>query len=271
MIILNEQTSKELKFFYPRVNEVFPLFSWCGEFTCKQDFFISRENPGYFVAIFTTEGEGELTIGKKSFTLKPNTIAIIPSDENYSYRPLQDGWRFKFAHLHGSITSSACREIVASRSPVFPFFDKGGAFDEFFNCVKRNADEPDAVAITQRFLHSLYYGEQTNAVHPVIEKTKEFVISSLSNDLSVDNLSRNAGLSRPYFTRLFTVLTGKTPSAFVTEERLKKAKELLYTTSLSITEISSLVGYQDLSSFVRLFKKSEGITPLALRKSNPYL
>ena len=270
MDIRNEITSKYVKYFYAGYDRLFPLFNWCGEFVCEKGFFISRSGPDFSMAIHTLEGEGVLVLNGNRYSLTKNSIALLCENDEYSYFPVEGGWRFKFVHFKGDAVYGILRGTIALRSPVFAFLDISGGFDSIIECAKIKADEKCASGSVFKLLHACYFGEQENIGNPIIHKTKEFVKSNLSADLSVLELARRAGLSRPYFTELFTKETGASPMSYIKEERLKYAKELLFTTDLPICEIATNVGYEDTSSFIRFFKKHTGKTPLDLRKSNPF-
>lgn len=270
MDIRNEVTSKYIKYFYAGYDKLFPLFNWCGEFVCEKGFFISRTHPDFSMAIYTLDGQGSLTLNGNRYTLTRNSVAFLCRNDEYSYFPIEDGWQFKFVHFKGEAVHNILREIIALRTPVFAFLDVNGHFDHIIECARDKKDEKYASEATFKLLHACYFAEKEHIGNPIVYKTKEHIKNNLSADLSVFTLAKLAGLSRPYFTELFTKETGISPTSFVTEKRLKYAKELLFTTDLSISEIAAKVGYEDVSSFIRFFKRHMGKTPLDLRKSNPF-
>jgi AraC-like DNA-binding protein len=77
----------------------------------------------------------------------------------------------------------------------------------------------------------------------------------------MDTLCRKAYLSRNNFFRWFREQFGVSPLEFINRERIKLAKQLLSTPGNTITSVSLQCGFSDVNYFVRLFKKSEGITP----------
>ena len=84
-------------------------------------------------------------------------------------------------------------------------------------------------------------------------------------DFSIDSCLDKSGYSADYMRRLFRKDTGKSPNEYLTEMRLRTAKSLLSSrkfSNYSITEISSMVGYKDISYFSRIFKEKTGMTPL---------
>jgi len=84
---------------------------------------------------------------------------------------------------------------------------------------------------------------------------------------SLTDLADRLYLTEPYLSRLIKTSLGKSFKELLIEVRLKKAKEMLLGTDLSIGEIISAVSYDNQSYFHRLFRERYGVTPLAMRKS----
>ncbi|NOU91734.1 helix-turn-helix domain-containing protein [Paenibacillus sp. LMG 31456] len=82
-----------------------------------------------------------------------------------------------------------------------------------------------------------------------------------SEPLSIVELAATAGVHRSHFTSLFTREMGASPQQYVLRMRMDKAAAMLSEASLSITEIALSVGYSDLYSFSRAFKKYFGCSP----------
>ncbi len=84
--------------------------------------------------------------------------------------------------------------------------------------------------------------------------------------LTIRQISREVALSPFYFIRLFRRVCGQTPHQYLTQRRIEKAKELLCTSDLCITEICMAVGFESVGSFSALFRKLAGISPTAYRE-----
>jgi len=101
-----------------------------------------------------------------------------------------------------------------------------------------------------------------SAVGRAIEAMHE----NLAEPLTVDDMARTANFSRFHFSRVFQRVTGISPGRFMTAIRLAKAKQLLASTSMSVTEISHRVGYSSLGTFSSRFSSSVGVSPSAYRQ-----
>lgn len=108
------------------------------------------------------------------------------------------------------------------------------------------------------------------AVEQAVERSVEHVIESIhenyGEELCIDDLARTAMYSKFHFTRIFQRVTGLTPGRFLSAVRLQKAKQLLTSTSLTVTDISHMVGYTSVGTFSSRFAYSVGVPPRTYRR-----
>ena len=99
-----------------------------------------------------------------------------------------------------------------------------------------------------------------------IEKLNEYINENITNSqLDVETLCVNMAMSRMQLYRKIKMLTNYSPNEYVRVIRLRKAKELLTTTTLSITEICYMTGFSSPSYFAKCFKSFTGELPSAYR------
>lgn len=92
-----------------------------------------------------------------------------------------------------------------------------------------------------------------------------YIHEHLTEKIAVDALSRKAYLSRNLFFKWFKEQVGITPLDYINNERIKLAKQLLGNPQNSVNAVSIQCGFNDVNYFIRLFKKTEGITPRAYK------
>ena len=100
---------------------------------------------------------------------------------------------------------------------------------------------------------------------PRIERVVYLIENNLASQLHIIAIARSVGLSLSRLQHLFKEETGTTIRKYQQELRLKRARELLVTTHMSIKEIVVAVGAADKSHFVREFTKSCGLSPRRYR------
>jgi AraC family transcriptional regulator len=93
----------------------------------------------------------------------------------------------------------------------------------------------------------------------------EHINNNYCTSLTIDQLAQTSCLSPFHFKRLFKEVVKETPYQYIKLLRLQRAKELL-STDHPVNEICRNVGWDDPSSFIRLFKKYNGLTPGDYRK-----
>lgn len=92
--------------------------------------------------------------------------------------------------------------------------------------------------------------------------------SEYSNTLSLDDLAKACCMTPKYFCRFFFEMTNKTPIEYLNYYRIESACEQLLTTDYPITEIALNCGFNDVSYFIKTFKKHKGITPKQYLKAS---
>lgn len=103
---------------------------------------------------------------------------------------------------------------------------------------------------------------------PLIAMFMNIVHNQYAEDLSLDYLSAKLNLSSAYLSVYIKEKTGLNFSDHLLGIRMNKARELLACTDLTVNEISQRVGYLNITSFNRTFKKAVGMTPGAYRRQH---
>ncbi|HEY4324638.1 MAG TPA: AraC family transcriptional regulator [Mucilaginibacter sp.] len=98
-----------------------------------------------------------------------------------------------------------------------------------------------------------------------MQKAYYFVINNFQRSISLDEASKYVGMDRSSFCTFFKKMTGKSFFTFLTEYRLESSSQMLQKTNLSVSEICSAVGFNDVPHFNRVFKKMQQITPTQFR------
>ena len=99
-------------------------------------------------------------------------------------------------------------------------------------------------------------------------QVKEVIELHLFSNLKLDELAKLCNLSLSSFKRKFKKEYNDSPTNYINDRRLEKAKELLSITDLPISEIAYETGFQDSLYFTRLFKNKIGMPPTAYRTAN---
>jgi two-component system response regulator YesN len=108
-------------------------------------------------------------------------------------------------------------------------------------------------------------GTKQKYVAGVINKIKYAIEKNFHKNISLKQASEIVCLSPKYISRIFKEHTGVGFNEYKLELKVTRAKELLQGTDLNINQISDRIGYMNVESFIRIFKRITGYTPTSYR------
>lgn len=103
--------------------------------------------------------------------------------------------------------------------------------------------------------------------HKTIYAISEYISQHYTEPLTLESLANDFFLSKFYLCRSFKEVTGYGINEYLHIHRIKRAKQLLEETSLSVSQIALQLGYDSLTHFERIFKTHMTISPLKYRKT----
>ena len=171
-----------------------------------------------------------------------------------------------------------CTHMSPTLSSIQPDFERSGYLAA--ECLARllSADTPRKARETVRLhmtspVKSVARRESTapsNTTGLTILRAEEFIRDHSDGGIRPDDVARHLGISRRLLDLRFRAITGKTVLEAIQEEQLNRVRDLLRTTSLSITEISNRCNFRSENHLKRLFKNAFGMTMRDYRKSTEY-
>ncbi|PYI55714.1 helix-turn-helix domain-containing protein [Paenibacillus flagellatus] len=179
-------------------------------------------------------------------------------DSKYSHEKLQG----MIVVLMGSIVN----ELLKEGYDVWSLNEEVGIF-KLDRC--RNNDELRQFlsAHIDRVITFLEAWQDRKNTNWYVSKAIAYMETHFSTNMSISDIAEHVGVSGGHLSRTFKAETGKSMLEYLTEFRMTKSKELLARRNDSLHEISQALGYNDVQSFIRFFKKYEGVTPGEYRKS----
>jgi transcriptional regulator GlxA family with amidase domain len=184
---------------------------------------------------------------------------------HWSYVPL-------FRRLYPNVTLFEERILVQS-GPGHSVVCSGGASswqDLALLMIARHAGTEEAIRISKLFLYQWHRDGQlpyasmiSNVDHgdTSILQCQTWLAQNYERADIVAELVRRSGLPKRTFDRRFRAATGYSPLAYVQSLRIEEAKQLLETGAATVDAIAREVGYEDMASFRRLFRRLAGMTP----------
>ena len=147
-------------------------------------------------------------------------------------------------------------EAVEKKAPAYELNTVGALY--LFLCIIFQKNYYTAYTKTTR--RNL---KEANHIKPVLE----YIENHYMEKISLEKMSRIAGISPKYFCRCFKIFFHMTASDYLNYKRVEQACYELTVLDKSVTEVGFDCGFHDTSYFIRIFKKYKGMTPNQLKQS----
>ncbi|MDH5202741.1 MAG: DNA-binding response regulator [Nitrospirota bacterium] len=125
-------------------------------------------------------------------------------------------------------------------------------------CSPHRQYNPISLSIDDR------YADIPSDILDRIMKVKNYIDENLKLSLTISDAFKMAGMNRTYFCKYFKLLTGQSFQDYLNTIRFKRARALLRSRSLKVSDIAELLGYKQ-KYFSEAFKRTFGIPPKKLK------
>ncbi len=145
-------------------------------------------------------------------------------------------------------------------------------FNEIFKCFHQKDElsvlvmKANVLLLIQTILTDLVSSNGGAHQNEIVSNFITYTTNHFSEDINITELAKQYGFSPNYFSKLFKTIINKTPKEFLINVRLDEAKKLLKLGLYTVSEVCTMVGYDDLHYFSRLFKQKEGMSPALFAK-----
>jgi len=173
------------------------------------------------------------------------------------YYALIDLLKMTVEQLSRATPGMDAKDIAARLSEQHDIFAASGRRDTF----RQTAVEllRQAVSMKPDHMAGVKYSH-------VISKAEKYVAENFCDpNISLISVAKYVGLSSAHFSTVFSQTLGRSFINYLTAMRIERAKELLATTSMKLSNIAMEIGYNELNYFSHVFRKLEGITPKEYR------
>ena len=229
--------------------------------------------------IYIAAGKGHFIFDNKEVIVSAgNMVLYQPKEEQHYYYLGEDRTQVWFVHF----TGREIRKILQNYEiPLDSNILCTGLSREYEDYFRRMRDEFVACRWGYEEMLSYLFRELLMTMHRRMEENlprfsgftsqeidlaKEYFTEHYNEEINIEEYALSRHVSASWFNKSFKKAVGTTPMKYILSIRIRNAQALLETTDYNISNIASMVGYENAFYFSRLFKKQKGLSPAAYRK-----
>ncbi len=211
-------------------------------------------------------GNGSMSCNGKTIKLENNMITLMPHNIGFSRKAHYDDFfaiEFEAYNYHGKEIKAV---MPSDPSRIQKLFSK--AYKCFMHPSPGYMYRCTSYLCEILELLQIEFGNPDTKMSPMIVDAVNFMLEHYTDPkLTVANLAERSHISSTYFRKLFENAFGINPKAYMLKLRLEHSVNLLASTSLSITEISTQSGFLDSRYYTTVFGRAYGLSPSVARRS----
>lgn len=237
---------------------------------------------------YVVHGSGSFITENTKFPVSENDMVIISphvqhTEESLHSTPLEyivlgiDGLTFSFENIASAHDSVL---IQTASGNVYKYNTQNSNVYAYLNIMLTEITnkEENYEAVCQSLLEVVMLCVLRNNHLSIIQNNnsllnrecvqiKNYLDASYMENITLDTLALRSHMNKYYLVHAFTKYVGVSPITYLLQRRIDEGKSLLSSTSYSISQISSILGFSSHSYFSQAFKKSVGQTPIQYRNT----
>ncbi len=245
---------------YGKLSDINPL--QIGYETCTVDNRITNEITPYYILHFVHKGSGYLEDETGAHKISANQMFIIKPHLKHSYYPApNDPWEYSWICFNGNYTR-IFNDVAAVQPVSFALFQRIHELTD----TESLAAKSQVVSILFEIIATLSINKKSAPDY--VSMIKYQIEHNYMGNISVASIAKALYVSRQYISKIFTEKEGVTIQQYIITVRLENAMNFMRS-GFNISESANAVGYSDLYTFSRAFKKKYGVSPSSFIASLP--
>jgi len=218
--------------------------------------------------------------GVKELVSAGNMVIYRPGEKQHYYYCGSDKTEVYWAHFTGSDVDKILKRYGITNDIHTVFMGTSMEYKRLFQQMLQELKlcKEDYEEVLVNSLCNLFIGihrsinsklQGNNQVkRKEMDEAVHYFHMNYNKEINIEEYAQSVHMSVRWFIRNFREYTGTTPAQYILTLRISNAQTLLKSTDYSITEIASIVGYDNPFYFSRLFRKQNGVSPSEFRKKS---
>lgn len=272
------------KLFFQKIQESFfqdetlPTIDYLSHVCDKPNWFYNlHKHDNCCEVLYIAGGKGRHTVDGKLYEVQKGDIVIINTNAIHAETSMSEApisqWTFSFSNLW--IKGMEMNKLIPDGAcPII----ESGIYAEQIDRIIENIQQEQKkaqnyhdlmvqfeackfITLLQRLVSMTSFPKRQVRGKNLISSVKQFLDTYYMNNITLSSLSEMFYVSSYHIVHEMKREMGISPINYLIDRRIGEAQRLLWSTDMSITEISHVVGYHNVNHFVRLFSKRVGIPP----------
>lgn len=223
------------------------------------DYKLNTHAHSYAQLILPIHGILYIETNYKKLTLKDEHLFFLPPDCEHSFRADKSNEFLVLDISNNMLNKYDMEKMVGGREVLFD--DKWKAIR--YLLLNEADNKKSSSSINNLFLYCYHFIADGSMADSI-----KYINEHFTEDIDLKKLAAIEHYNISYYSEWFKNKMKVSPVEYIQNLRVKKSKELLLSTNLTILQISQIVGYEHNSSFTRVFKYLEKISPTEFRRKN---
>lgn len=255
-------------------NEAYPYFNikHFGTQKCSPCHEYGPAMRSYNLIHYILKGKGKFIINQKTYELEAGSGFFIPPNEvTYYQADAEDPWEYVWVGFEGMYSEKYFKQAdITVENPVFtdPSEYTKNLFREIADCafLEKNTLNMRVTGLVMLFFSQILLQTQPENIklksgETYVNHALEYIENNYWHKISMDELAHHININRTYLCKLFKKYTGISPNQYILKVKMERAKEFLHDPRLKISDIARSVGYDDLFTFSKAYKRIMGHAP----------
>ena len=258
----------------PQISDIDIELAGCSNLS--GNYTVGRVSPPNHTLFYSINGQGKFRTPTGELPLREGQLIVLPANQSFEVNIVSSQWDIIWLNLANAERWKVFKKNNAVIVDNAKLEGLHHAMELLY--LERDADNRNAaMQVVTRYLqrivetatgklqaHENKQARQLNRLHNLFAA----VDKQLQFDWDMQNLSEKAHYSAPHLHRLCLQVFGRSPKQHVIHLRMARAKSLLLSTQWPVAYIANYVGYANVFTFSKRFKKSTGVSPTEFRLGN---
>ena len=237
--------------------------STIGEFQSKDEWIHPDIIVPTYELIFVLDGEVHIQEENTEYSLYPNELIILEPDKRHlGFKKSTVYTSFYWFHFYTNM------EIPCKTLKSHDFYDIKYLLKRLLHISNtptylESAADSAGLMILEELISLAASGMMSNRA--LIGKISEYVRINIKNNVTVAEVADHFGYNPDYIGKLFKEYFDTGLKSFIVSEKTKMAKDMLFTTNMTVKQIASQLGFSTENNFIKFFTYHERISPTKFR------